>query len=298
MKWLVIGIYVVSVLHVHLRGRTRLPLGRQLVDHSTFMAPINVFMHLFSKTPSTAIIPIAALPELLPLQRHWKTIRAEAEQLLKLKQQGLQGSEDPNLDAFLKKGWKSFYLKWYDVVQASAQRLCPKTFALLQSIPAIKMATFAELPAGGKINPHRDPFAGWVRFHLGLSTPGSAACFIEVDGVRHCWCDGQALIFDETYLHWADNDSGYGRLILLCDIERPMRFGWAQAINHGLGRVLTTATSPQHVAGAQTGLAGRLSRIVAGLGHQRRRLKAWSMGAYHAMLAAAALFIVALVWWL
>jgi beta-hydroxylase len=106
------------------------------------------------------------------------------------------------------------------------------------------------------------------------------------------------LIFDETYLHWADNDSTDARLILLCDIERPMRFRWAQAINHGLGRALTTATSPQHVAGAQTGLAGRLSRIVAGCGQQRRRLKASSMGAYRAMLAAAALGIVMLVWWL
>jgi beta-hydroxylase len=298
MKWLVIGIYVVSVLHVHLRGRVRLPLRRQLVDHSTFMAPINVFMHLFSKAPSTALIPIAALPELAPLQRHWQTIRAEAEQLQKLRQQGPRGSEDPNLDAFFKKGWKSFYLKWYDVVHASAQRLCPQTVALLHSIPAIKVATFAELPAGGKISPHRDPFAGWVRYHLGLSTPCSAGCFIEVDGVRHCWCDGQVLIFDETYLHWADNDSTDARLILLCDIERPMRFRWAQAINHGLGRALTTATSPQHVAGAQTGLAGRLSRIVAGCGQQRRRLKASSMGAYRAMLAAAALGIVMLVWWL
>ena len=51
------------------------------------------------------------------------------------------------------------------------------------------------------------------------------------------------MIFDETYLHWAVNDSRRGRLILLCDIERPMRFRWAQAINHALGLVLMMATA-------------------------------------------------------
>ncbi len=35
--------------------------------------------------------------------------------------------------------------------------------------------------------------------------------------------------FDETYLHYAENQSGQNRLILFCDIERPMRYRWAQA---------------------------------------------------------------------
>ena len=297
MIWLVIGVYGVSVLHVHLRGKARLPLRRQLVDHSTFMAPVNVFLQVFSRAPSTALIPAAALPELAPLQQHWRTIRAEAEGLLRLRQR-MQASADPNIDAFLRRGWKQFYLKWYDAVHASARQLCPQTFALLQSIPAIKVATFAELPAGGTISPHRDPFAGWVRYHLGLSTPASAGCFIEVDGKRHNWRDGQAIIFDETYLHWAANDSQYGRLILLCDIERPMRFRWAQSLNHALGLALMTATRPPHEAAEQTGLAGWMARRVAGFGHRRRRLKAASPAAYRAALGLAVLGMAALAWWL
>jgi beta-hydroxylase len=30
---------------------------------------------------------------------------------------------------------------------------------------------FAMLPANGSLNPHRDPFAGSLRYHLGLITP-------------------------------------------------------------------------------------------------------------------------------
>jgi beta-hydroxylase len=53
---------------------------------------------------------------------------------------------------------------------------------------------FAELPPGAKLNPHRDPYAGSLRYHLGLVTPNDDRCFIEVDGERHSWRDGQGVI--------------------------------------------------------------------------------------------------------
>lgn len=34
--------------------------------------------------------------------------------------------------------------------------------------------------------------------------------------------DGQDFLFDETYPHFARNDSNQPRLILMCDVERPM----------------------------------------------------------------------------
>jgi beta-hydroxylase len=39
-------------VYVHLRGRVRHKLGRQLGDHSTFLAPVNCFLYLFSKLPN------------------------------------------------------------------------------------------------------------------------------------------------------------------------------------------------------------------------------------------------------
>jgi beta-hydroxylase len=282
MKWLAIGVYVLAVLYIHFRGKVRLPLKAQLVDHSTLMAPINVLMHMFSRVPNTPFVPLTELPELAPLQRNWRVIRAEAESLLALKKIKAAGpNDDPNFSAFVKRGWKYFFLKWYDAIHPSAQRLCPQTFELLQSIPSIKVATFAELPAGGKLSQHRDPFAGWLRYHLGLATPNDEGCFIEVDGQRYTWRDGQALIFDETYIHWANNSSDDGRIVLLCDIERPMRFRWSQSISNLLGRLLMTATSPPNEKeDEQQGLAGQVFRALHYLGHYRRQFKAWSMAAY------------------
>ena len=95
--------------------------------------------------------------------------------------------------SFFKSGWKRFYLKWYDDFLPSARTLCPKTVELLNSIPTVHGAMFAMLPPGGKLGAHRDPFAGSLRYHLGLVTPNSDKCRILVDGVECVWRDGEAL---------------------------------------------------------------------------------------------------------
>jgi beta-hydroxylase len=83
----------------------------------------------------------------------------------------------------------------------------------------IRAAVFAMLPAGGKLNPHRDPFAGSLRYHLGLITPNDDRCEIIVDGIPYSWRDGEDVVFDETYLHHAANRTEQDRIILFCDVE-------------------------------------------------------------------------------
>ena len=58
---------------------------------------------------------------------------------------------------------------------------------------------FAELPPGSRLVRHRDPYAGSLRYHLGLLTPNDPGCFIEVDGgtqdvfVHHTAIDAQGF---------------------------------------------------------------------------------------------------------
>jgi beta-hydroxylase len=78
------------------------------------------------------------------------------------------------------------------------------------------------LPPGGKLTRHLDPVAVSLRYHLGLKTPNSHLCYINVDGKKYSWKDGEPFIFDETYLHFAHNDSDQPRIILMCDIKRPL----------------------------------------------------------------------------
>lgn len=65
--------------------------------------------------------------------------------------------------------------------------------------------------------------AGSLRYHLGLVTANRDACFISVDGNRYYWRDGEGLLFDETYIHFVENNTDETRLVLLCDVERPLR---------------------------------------------------------------------------
>ena len=247
MKWVVVFVYLTAILTVHLRGRVRFSLSRQLLDHSSIVAPMNLFMYLLSGVPHTPYLPIKSFP-------------------------AAQKNDDAGFNSFFKNGWKRFYLKWYDARHPSAELYCPKTVALLRTIPSVKAAMFAELGPAGKLNEHRDPFAGSLRYHLGLVTPNDDRCFIEVDGQRYSWRDGQAIVFDEC----ASN-----RIILFCDIERPMRYRWAQAINRWLGRTLMTAASSPNETGDKTGGINKAFRYVWLAGQYRRKLKAWSRPLYY-----------------
>lgn len=296
MKWIAVSIYLISVCHIHFRGRVRLPILRQMFDHSSFMAPINLFLHRLSAVPATPYLPLDRFRELAPLEENWEVIRSEALRLQEAsKIKAAENNDDAGFNSFFKTGWKRFYLKWYDASHPSAQLQCPKTVALLRSIPSVKAAMFAELPPGAQLNPHRDPFAGSLRYHLGLATPNSERCFIEVDGQRYHWRDGQGVMFDETFIHWARNDSNSSRIILFCDVERPLRFRWAQAVNRWLGRTMMTAASSPNETGDQKGTVNKLFYLAWYAGQYRRRFKAWNRTVYRLTKVALIIGTVALI---
>jgi len=296
MKWWFVGLYFFSVLFVHFRGRARLPFFRQMFDHSTFMAPINMVMYALSRVSSKAYLPVQDFHNLAVLQKNWELIRAEALHLIATQKiRAAAQNNDAGFNSFFKTGWKRFYLKWYDASHPSAQELCPQTYALLKGLPSVKAAMFAELPPGAILNPHRDPFAGSLRYHLGLVTPNNDACFIEVNKERYSWRDGEAVMFDETYIHWAKNGSDANRVILFCDVERPMRFAWAQGLNRWLGRTMMTAASSPNDTGDDTGGINKLFHLAWSAGQIRRRFKSWNRTIYLAtkiLLIALVIFLV------
>lgn len=275
LKFLVVYAYVGAVLAVHLRGRVRLRFDRQLVDHSALFAPYNLLMYAFSKVPSRPVVDRSGFGELDALRNHWQTIRAEA---LALAEGGhirkAEGRNDASFDSFFRQGWKRYYLKWYGNALPSAQAQCPRTVALVNAIPTVKAAMFALLPPGSRLNPHRDPFAGSLRYHLGLVTPNSPDCRILVDGEELVWRDGEDFMFDETFVHWAENRTEHTRVILFCDIERPLRTPLMRAINRAVSRFMGQATATENVPGEPVGainrLYARLNRFNGVLGRWKR----------------------------
>lgn len=77
MKYIILILLILCVIYIHFRGRVRYPFWRQLSDHSTFTAPLNVFMYLFSRVPTTPYLQPEQFPDLIILRDNWQTIREE-----------------------------------------------------------------------------------------------------------------------------------------------------------------------------------------------------------------------------
>jgi beta-hydroxylase len=271
-KFIVLYLFIASAVYIHYRGRVRHGFLRQLTDHSSLMAPYNALMYLFSAVPNRPYVEVDRFPELGPLRAEWQTIRDEA---LSLFDEGhiraAATYNDLGFNSFFKTGWKRFYVKWYDEPLPSAKALCPKTVALVQSIPTVNAAMFALLPPGSKLGAHRDPFAGSLRYHLGLVTPNSDTCRIVVDGEPYFWRDGEPVMFDETFIHTAENRSDVTRIILFCDVERPLRFAPMRWLNHLMEMTVIRASQTENAPGDHVGV---LNHVFNGA-YRVRRIGKW-----------------------
>ena len=281
-RYLIIGVFILTGAYVQLRGRVRHKLSRALADHSTLLAPYNTLMYAFSSVAAKPYADVERFPELAPIGASWRMIREEA---LKLFDEGYiraaAGYNDLGFNSFFRTGWKRFYLKWYDDFLPSAKALCPKTTELLAGIPSVNAAMFALLPPGGRLGAHRDPFAGSLRYHLGLVTPNSDRCYIVVDGQKYFWKDGEAVMFDETYIHWAENTSDVTRIILFCDIERPLSNSIIRTINRIIGRRMIKAAATQNVPGEHVGVLNKIFSYVYQIRVLGQWLKARNKPAYY-----------------
>jgi beta-hydroxylase len=283
-RFLVLYAYIASAAYVHLRGRVRHSLQRQLTDHSTVFAPINVLMYAASAVPRTPFLDARRFPELTTLREHWPEMRREAEALLRNGEVRPSAThQDVAFNTFFERGWRRFHVKWYDDFLPSAQTQCPRTVEILRGIPTIHAALFALLPAGGKLTEHRDPYAGSLRYHLGLITPNSDACRIFVDGEPYAWRDGEDVVFDETFIHRAENRTDQDRIILFCDLERPLRTPVMRALNRFIAGYVLHVTASRNVPAERVGLVNQLSGGVHRYRQVLRRAKRANRRLYYAV---------------
>jgi beta-hydroxylase len=89
----------------------------------------------------------------------------------------------------------------------------------------MKTAFFSILGPGARLPPHRGPWRGFIRYHLGLMVPEPADKIgILVGGEEAHWREGGSLMFDDTYEHSVWNDTAGTRVVLFLDVVRPCRF--------------------------------------------------------------------------
>lgn len=297
MTYLFLSIFIVSAAYAQLRGQVRYQsIRRRFTDYANFLAPINCLFYLFSRHKNAPYWDKSLFPELNVLQENWQLIRDEAINLNNAAEiKSSSDVDDLGFNSFFRTGWKRFYLKWYGANLKSAELLCPETVKLIQQLPSVKGAMFAMLPPGAYLGKHRDPYAGSLRYHLGLVTPNSDECFISVDGKNYSWRDGEAVVFDETYIHHAENKTDKNRIILFLDVKRPVNFFLVDWFNEVFSRLVVAASATKNVAGDKVGFLNRIYRYVHLFGQQGKKIKAFNRPLYYFLQLV---IYAALIYWL
>lgn len=160
------------------------------------------------------------------LEENWLDIREELQVILQKSDKIPAFQEILKGQAKLTEGtdWKTFIFYGYGHKLERNCQKCPKTTTLIERIPGMKTAFFSILAPHKHIPPHRGPYKGVLRYHLGLKIPDAEACKIRVGDDYGYWQEGKSLIFDDSFEHEAWNNTNETRVVLFVDFMRPLSF--------------------------------------------------------------------------
>ena len=185
----------------------------------------------FPGLPSTPYIERDAFPWFADLERVTDAIRDELLASMPVEGSGERVFDN---DAAERQGlagqgaapsWNGIYFYRHGQRRAESHALCPRTSAILESLPLARIrehapeVLFSLLTPGTHILPHRGVTNTRVVCHLPLVVPEE--CALVVGGQRHDWREGRAVVFDDTYEHEAWNRGSHTRAVLILDVWNP-----------------------------------------------------------------------------
>lgn len=200
------------------------PVVRFFMGVVAFAEKLNL---AYSKVGNPPVYDNRIFPWSAKIEASASDIRAELERVLVRKDE-LPNFHDIATDVksiSTDRGWKTFFLMGFGTPSERNIALCPKTWAAVQNIPGLKTAMFSIFEPGKHLAPHRGPYNGVLRLHLGLIVPEqSDRLAIRVDKQICHWQEGKVLIFDDAYEHEAWNHTDKTRVVLFVDFVKPLHF--------------------------------------------------------------------------
>jgi beta-hydroxylase len=165
------------------------------------------------------------------IEENWLAIRRELDHVLQYTSDipNFQDISEDNRAITDDDRWKTFFFFAWGVKLASNCERCPATAALLSRIDGMKSAFYSIMLPNKYLPPHAGPYAGVLRYHLGLIVPDAERCRIRVGNRVEHWREGRSLIFDDTFEHEVWNDTDQPRVVLFVDLARPLPFLLARA---------------------------------------------------------------------
>ncbi|MGJ8526331.1 hypothetical protein LMG33818_002080 [Halomonadaceae bacterium LMG 33818] len=159
------------------------------------------------------------------LEESWPVIREELDHILEHPEDIPSFHQISPDQKRISKGdnWKTFGFYVYGNRVDENCAVCPRTAAILDSLPGLRTAMFSILKPHYHIEPHKGPTRAVVRAHLGLKIPQDwEKVWIRVDNEILHWHEGKVILFDDSYEHEVRNDTDEFRAVLFMDFDRPM----------------------------------------------------------------------------
>lgn len=121
--------------------------------------------------------------------------------------------------------WKSYFFYAYGKPVNKNIKRCPHTMRALHQIPGMVTAFYSILEPNTRLIPHRGTYKGVLRYHLALKVPADVTgCALKIGEETRHWQTGKSLVFDDSYLHEAWNNTEEMRVVLFVDFVRPLPF--------------------------------------------------------------------------
>ena len=121
-----------------------------------------------------------------------------------------------------KDNWNIIPLYGFGIWNKNILNRFPVLFNILKNIKGLRTAIISKLKKQTKLKPHH----GWaklannvLRCHYGIISNENSYVFVENES-RQTIEDG-IVVFDDSKLHWAENNGLSDRVVLLLDIDRP-----------------------------------------------------------------------------
>ena len=118
------------------------------------------------------------------------------------------------------KQWNTYYFYLQGNAVEEHLRACPRTAEVLSKIPHNGFhVCFSAIEPGGSLHPHTGPTNASLTAHLGLANCAGARLWVAGESTRYC--DGEVLVFDDSFVHWVENTGVTIRYTLMITFWHP-----------------------------------------------------------------------------
>lgn len=158
------------------------------------------------------------------LEENFGVIRAEYDEIIKRYDDFAPFQEISPHQTYISNDdkWRLFFLKGAGIWFPKNCEQMPETAKIIKRNKEIVSAYISVLGPRKKLEPHAGPYSGVLRLHLALDIPHKQRCYIDVNNERLHWTEGRCILFDDTYIHSAVNNTDKLRAVLFIDIVKPL----------------------------------------------------------------------------